>query len=51
VPGISIPCGFTSNNLPIGLQIIGKQFDEETILKISYAYEQSTDWHKRKPKL
>ncbi|MBS1111725.1 MAG: glutamyl-tRNA(Gln) amidotransferase subunit [Nitrospirae bacterium] len=51
VPGISIPCGFTSNNLPVGLQIIGKQFDEETILKISYAYEQSTDWHKRKPKL
>lgn len=51
VPGISIPCGFTSNNLPVGLQIIGKQFDEETILKISYAYEQSTDWHKRRPKL
>lgn len=51
VPGISIPCGFTSNNLPVGLQIIGKQFDEETILKISYAYEQSTDWHKKKPKL
>jgi aspartyl-tRNA(Asn)/glutamyl-tRNA(Gln) amidotransferase subunit A len=51
VPGISIPCGFTSNDLPVGLQIIGKHFDEETILKISYAYEQSTDWHKRKPKL
>ena len=51
VPGISIPCGFTSQNLPVGLQIIGKQFDEETILKISYAYEQSTDWHKKKPKL
>ncbi len=51
VPGISIPCGFTSNNLPIGLQIIGKHFDEETILKVSYAYEQSTDWHKRKPDL
>ncbi|MBI4848649.1 MAG: Asp-tRNA(Asn)/Glu-tRNA(Gln) amidotransferase subunit GatA [Nitrospirae bacterium] len=50
-PGISIPCGFTSQNLPMGLQIIGKHFDEETILKISYAYEQSTDWHKRKPKL
>jgi aspartyl-tRNA(Asn)/glutamyl-tRNA(Gln) amidotransferase subunit A len=51
VPGISIPCGFTLNNLPVGLQIIGKHFDEETILKIAYAYEQSTDWHKRKPKL
>lgn len=49
VPGISIPCGFTSNNLPIGLQIIGKHFDEETILKVAYAYEQATEWHKRKP--
>ena len=51
IPGISIPCGFTSNNLPIGLQIIGKHFDEETVLKVSYAYEQSTEWHKRKPNL
>jgi aspartyl-tRNA(Asn)/glutamyl-tRNA(Gln) amidotransferase subunit A len=51
VPGISIPCGFTSQNLPVGLQIIGRHFDEESILKIAYAYEQSTDWHKRKPKL
>jgi aspartyl-tRNA(Asn)/glutamyl-tRNA(Gln) amidotransferase subunit A len=49
VPGISIPCGFTSDNLPIGLQLIGRHFDEETILKVAYAYEQSTDWHKRKP--
>ncbi|MBI4843952.1 MAG: Asp-tRNA(Asn)/Glu-tRNA(Gln) amidotransferase subunit GatA [Nitrospirae bacterium] len=51
VPGISIPCGFTSQNLPVGLQIIGKHFDEESVLKIAYAYEQSTEWHKRKPKL
>lgn len=51
VPGISIPCGFTSNNLPIGLQIIGKHFDEETVLRVAYAYEQSTEWHKRKPNL
>lgn len=51
VPGISIPCGFTSNNLPIGLQLIGKHFDEETLLKTAYAYEQATDWHKRKPQL
>lgn len=51
VPGISIPCGFTSGNLPIGLQIIGKHFDEESVLKTAYAYEQATDWHKRKPNL
>jgi aspartyl-tRNA(Asn)/glutamyl-tRNA(Gln) amidotransferase subunit A len=51
VPGISIPCGFTSNNLPIGLQLIGKHFDEKAILKVAYAYEQETDWHRRKPSL
>lgn len=51
VPGISIPCGFTSNNLPVGLQLIGKHFDEESILKVAYAYEQSTEWHRRKPNL
>ncbi len=51
VPGISIPCGFTSGNLPIGLQLIGRHFDEETLLKASFAYEQSTEWHERKPAL
>jgi len=51
IPGISIPCGFTKNNLPIGLQILGKPFDEETILKVAYNYEQNTEWHKRKPTL
>ncbi len=51
VPAISIPCGFTSGNLPIGLQLIGKHFDEESLLKTSYAFEQSTEWHKRKPDL
>ncbi len=51
VPALSVPCGFTSENLPIGLQLIGKHFDEMTLLQAAYAYEQSTDWHKRKPDL
>jgi len=50
LPAISIPAGF-GNNLPVGMQIIGKPFDEETILRVAFAYEQSTDWHKRKPSL
>ena len=51
LPAISVPCGFTSDNLPIGLQCIGRHFDEETILRIAHAYEQSTDWHRRMPAL
>ncbi len=51
MPGVSIPCGMTSQGLPIGLQIIGKHFDEESILRSAYAYEQSTEWHKKKPAL
>jgi aspartyl-tRNA(Asn)/glutamyl-tRNA(Gln) amidotransferase subunit A len=47
VPAVSIPAGF-GNGLPIGMQFIGKPFGEETILKVAYAYEQATDWHKRK---
>lgn len=47
IPAISIPCGF-SNDLPVGLQIMGKAFDEETILKVAYTYEQNTEWHKKK---
>jgi len=51
VPGISIPCGFTHNGLPIGMQLIGRHFDEETILRVAFAYEQTTEWHKRKPRI
>ncbi len=48
LPAISIPAGF-ADGLPIGMQIIGKPFAEETILKIAHAYEQATEWHKRRP--
>ena len=51
IPGISLPCGFTSNNLPIGLQLLGRHFDEASILHAAYAYEQATEWRKKKPKL
>jgi aspartyl-tRNA(Asn)/glutamyl-tRNA(Gln) amidotransferase subunit A len=48
--GVSVPCGFTENpKLPIGLQLLGKPFGEETILKLAHAYEQSANWHKEKP--
>lgn len=50
VPGISIPCGF-SNGLPLGLQIIGKHFDESTIYQVASAYESATDFHKQTPAL
>lgn len=50
IPGLSVPAGFV-DGLPVGLQILGKHFDEETILKVGYAYEQATDWSKQKPKL
>ena len=52
--GISVPCGFLEKEgkqLPVGLQILGQELDESTVLRVAYAYEQSTDWHKAKPRI
>jgi len=51
LPAISIPCGFTSAGLPIGLQIVGPHWGETRILRLAHAYEQATAWHRRAPKL
>jgi aspartyl-tRNA(Asn)/glutamyl-tRNA(Gln) amidotransferase subunit A len=51
IPAISIPCGFSREGLPIGLQIMGKHFDEGMLLKVAHTFEQNTDFHLRKPNL
>jgi aspartyl-tRNA(Asn)/glutamyl-tRNA(Gln) amidotransferase subunit A len=48
LPGMSIPCGFSSQGLPIGLQLVGKPLSEETLIQAAYAFEQSTDFHRRR---
>ncbi len=49
VPAISVPCGFTASGLPLGIQIVGKPFAEETLFRVAHAYEQATGWHTRRP--
>jgi len=49
LPGMSIPCGFGENNLPVGLQIIGNYFDEARMLNVAHQYQLATDWHSRAP--
>jgi aspartyl-tRNA(Asn)/glutamyl-tRNA(Gln) amidotransferase subunit A len=51
IPALSVPCGFSSEGLPIGLQIMGPQFEEGLILNVGYAYEKATEWGKRRPSL
>ena len=51
LPGLSLPCGFDDQGLPIGLQIIGNVLREDLVLQAAYAYEQATDWHTRSPNL
>jgi aspartyl-tRNA(Asn)/glutamyl-tRNA(Gln) amidotransferase subunit A len=49
VPALSVNCGFTQDGLPIGMQIIGRLFEDATVLGVGHAYEQATEWHKRRP--
>ena len=49
--GLSVPCGFDRNRLPVGLQLLGPAFGEATVLRVGHAYEQATEWHKQTPNL
>lgn len=51
LPVVSVPCGFHSDGLPIGLQVVGRKFDEAQALRVGHAYERATDWHARTPPL
>jgi aspartyl-tRNA(Asn)/glutamyl-tRNA(Gln) amidotransferase subunit A len=51
LPALSLPCGFTAAGLPVALQIVGRPFDEATVLRVAHAYEQATEWHRRRPPL
>jgi len=51
LPAVVLPCGFTEAGLPIGLQFAGRPFDEPTVLRAAFAYEQANDWHRRRPEL
>jgi aspartyl-tRNA(Asn)/glutamyl-tRNA(Gln) amidotransferase subunit A len=51
VPALAVPCGFSTADLPLSLQIIGRRFDDATVLRVGHAYEQATEWHRRRPTL
>jgi aspartyl-tRNA(Asn)/glutamyl-tRNA(Gln) amidotransferase subunit A len=51
LPALALPCGFGPSGLPISLQLAGRPFDEATVLRVGHAYEQATDWHRRRPQL
>lgn len=50
-PAMAVPCGFTEGGLPISMQVAGRPFDENTVFRVGYAYQQRTDWHERRPPL
>jgi len=51
IPGISMPCGFSDEGLPIGLQILGRHFEEQKLIRMAYNFEQATDHHRKRPEL
>ena len=51
VPGLAFPVGFDAQGLPIGMQLMGRHFEEATLFRLAHAYQQATGWHKRTPKL
>jgi aspartyl-tRNA(Asn)/glutamyl-tRNA(Gln) amidotransferase subunit A len=51
IPALSLPCGFTGQGMPIGMQMLSNFFQEERLLQVAHAYEQNTPWHARKPPL
>jgi aspartyl-tRNA(Asn)/glutamyl-tRNA(Gln) amidotransferase subunit A len=51
IPGLSVPCGFSADGLPIGLQILGRHFDEATVLRVGHHFERATDFHLRRPNM
>jgi aspartyl-tRNA(Asn)/glutamyl-tRNA(Gln) amidotransferase subunit A len=48
-PAASVPCGFTAGGLPAGLHLVGRMFDDRTVLTVAHAYERATAWHKARP--
>ena len=50
-PAITVPCGFDTERHPVGLQIVGRPFDEDMVLRVAYAYQEATAWHRERPRL
>ena len=48
-PVVAVPCGFSAEGLPVSLQLVGRPFDEATILRLAQAYQDATAWHRRRP--
>ncbi|MCX4265545.1 MAG: amidase family protein, partial [Firmicutes bacterium] len=51
IPAVALPCGMAANGLPIGMQLLGRNFAEGNLVKLANAYQTSTDWHNKRPQL